>query len=403
MPDTNNHALSCILSGEFLENELAATDPFLVLPQSRCAGAPPEDPVALFSLCLDCDLLHLHGDRSLFSRISFRLAECHEVAAVRHSRIKAGCTSIRSMLELLSIGDPDARVSLPSDMDIFLMLEPLLNQMADFMKQQIEYSHETAIGLCEHYETLLQIAAGDLEKRASVDSPVELIAELGQLINSQAETFLNVIKLRQQAEDALKQAHDFMERTVDERTAELRASKEAAENANKAKSIFLSNMSHELRTPLNAILGYSHLLQGDLAMRPEQLENLKIIHSSGERLLTMINALLDISRIEVQGDGAETYVSFDGLYSDCKPSEISEKISSVVVQTQLISSLSLPVLNELRRAVLALDTTKTMAVLDDVAKQNPSVGNALKRLALDLEYDRLLNLLEEEDIEAEKI
>lgn len=73
---------------------------------------------------------------------------------------------------------------------------------------------------------------------------------------------------------------------------------EHAENANKAKSIFLSTMSHELRTPLNAILGFSNLMRSDKNLTDEQRENLDIINRSGEHLLALINDVLDMSKIE---------------------------------------------------------------------------------------------------------
>jgi signal transduction histidine kinase/DNA-binding NarL/FixJ family response regulator len=92
---------------------------------------------------------------------------------------------------------------------------------------------------------------------------------------------------------------------VDARTRELREtlvqlerSKEAAEAANRAKSIFLANMSHELRTPLNAILGFTELMSHDPDLSTLQKENLAIINQSGEHLLSLINEVLELSKIE---------------------------------------------------------------------------------------------------------
>ncbi|MDH2917034.1 MAG: PAS domain S-box protein, partial [Gallionella sp.] len=103
---------------------------------------------------------------------------------------------------------------------------------------------------------------------------------------------------RKRAEIELRRYKDHLEEEVQLRTADLLLARDAAEAANRAKSVFLSSMSHELRTPLNAILGFSNILRQDTQLRQGQRENLDIINRSGEHLLTLINDVLEMAKIE---------------------------------------------------------------------------------------------------------
>ncbi|MEN9865732.1 MAG: hypothetical protein RL748_1322 [Pseudomonadota bacterium] len=110
---------------------------------------------------------------------------------------------------------------------------------------------------------------------------------------------------RKLAENQVLELNADLEQRVRERTSQLvdatelaKAASAAAETANHAKSTFLANMSHEIRTPLNAVLGYAQLLARDPALPPALLETVTPIEKAGNHLLTLINDILDLSKIE---------------------------------------------------------------------------------------------------------
>ncbi|MHA4871021.1 ATP-binding protein [Duganella sp. PWIR1] len=144
------------------------------------------------------------------------------------------------------------------------------------------------------------------------------------------------------AEAELRRHRIHLEELVAERTNALSVAVRQAQGANRAKSTFLANMSHELRTPLNSVIGFSRLMADSKNMLPEEKRNLAIIHRSGQHLLTLINDILELSKIEAGRAVLQTeVVNLDEMLQ-----EVMDMVSMRAGQTGVelvVDSVGLPV------------------------------------------------------------
>ena len=196
-----------------------------------------------------------------------------------------------------------------------------------------------------------RIRGGDLTAQIAIRSGDEF-EELANEFNSMATN--------------LRNAYGELERKVNQRTQELTFANEKLAEASEQKSRFLANANHELRTPLSSIIGYARILRRDAhgVMTPLQLENLDDLMRNAERLLTLIDELLDIARIEAGKVDLQV-----------QPVDVQEVLHSVILTVQpMINGQAVRLVQDLTPNLpkLMTDGEKLRQILLNLA------GNAVK-------------------------
>lgn len=190
------------------------------------------------------------------------------------------------------------------------LLRAAAEEAGDAARQAFALAQMVRLGIVAASLVLSLVAAIAIARTTSraIAQPLEEVTKTARQVTENGDFSLRVAVSSTDETGILSRSlNELIERVcclLEEQSAraiELEAAREAAEAANHAKSDFLASMNHELRTPLNGILGYTQILSNDReSFTPEQQRGLDTIHQCGEHLLTLINDVLDLAKIEAR-------------------------------------------------------------------------------------------------------
>jgi signal transduction histidine kinase/DNA-binding response OmpR family regulator/HAMP domain-containing protein len=239
----------------------------------------------------------------------------------------------------------------------YLLVQPVIYNNKVIAILELGGIEKTSAEAKEYLINIQEQLAIGLTNALALVQMEKLITDLKSLNDDYQEQNIKVKKQN----DTLTQLHDELKQKAEE----LEAEKQKAEELTRLKSQFLASMSHELRTPMNAILGLTELMLDDTSIKAKDRERLFVVLNSGRRLMTLINDILDLSKIEA----GKMDVNLEDFLLEDLLNEVNASVTPLVANKNVVFKITKQVDS---RRIINTDRGKVIQVLINL------LGNAVK-------------------------